>query len=97
MDFYSGARELVEEEVTGPCACSGTNLTASLVMVDMLYRCKVYNQLFKKNLCLPLTRGEKENSYFVAHVISLAGRPAKVPIDIHGLLPQRLNPSLFCL
>lgn len=59
MDFYSGARELVEEEVTGSYACSGTNLTASLVMVDMLYRCKVYNQLFKKISVFTLNKRRK--------------------------------------
>lgn len=35
MDFYTGARELPGEEVKGPCACSRTNLSVSLVMIDM--------------------------------------------------------------
>lgn len=67
MDFYTGARELAEEEVSGPCTCSRMNLTLSLVMIDMpsiFTDVKFTTNFSKMYLCLSLTTREKVNIYF---------------------------------
>lgn len=67
MDFYTGARELPGEEVKGPCTCLRTNLSVSLVMIDLpsvFTDVKFTINFSKIHLCLSWTGGEKENIYF---------------------------------
>lgn len=71
MDFYSGAIKLAEEEVTGPCTCSRTNLRVSLVMTDVpsIFTDLQFTTNFSKKIPVFILNDRRKGKYFLLELM----------------------------